>query len=153
MTLAERLWIKVDRSGGPDACWEWQASLKPNGRPQFWDGHHCALAHRVAYKLVYGDIPFGLQLDHLCRNIKCVNPAHLEPVTARVNQARSPISKTTLNSAKTHCPRGHPHSQTNTYLTSQNKRICRACKLLRSTRLCSAKLAKLMDQLATALQC
>ena len=46
------------------------------------------LVHRVAYKLTVGKIPHGRYLDHLCRNRRCVNPSHLEPVTAQENQRR-----------------------------------------------------------------
>jgi hypothetical protein len=45
-------------------------------------------AHRFAYELLVGPIPEGLVIDHLCRNRRCVNPAHLEPVTAEENWRR-----------------------------------------------------------------
>jgi segregation and condensation protein B len=39
------------------------------------------MAHRQSYRLIVGKIPVGLELDHLCRVPRCVNPYHLEPVT------------------------------------------------------------------------
>lgn len=36
--------------------------------------------HIVAYKLVNKDIPEGYEVDHLCRNRGCYNPAHLKAV-------------------------------------------------------------------------
>jgi hypothetical protein len=58
-------------------------------------------AHRVFYELLVGPIPDGYQLDHTCHNRDdgcvggptcthraCVNPAHLEPVTGKVNSLR-----------------------------------------------------------------
>lgn len=45
-------------------------------------------AYRVVYELAVGPIPAGLVLDHLCRVIACVNPAHLEPVTHAENVRR-----------------------------------------------------------------
>lgn len=47
------------------------------------------LAHRAAYELLVGPIPDGLTLDHLCRNTKCCNPSHLEPVTNSENVRRA----------------------------------------------------------------
>lgn len=66
-------------------------------------------AHRHIYELWRGPIPAGLQIDHLCRNPSCVNPGHLEAVTAWENQARSTITSV----GKTHCPQGHPYAGEN----------------------------------------
>lgn len=45
-------------------------------------------AHRVMWEMHVGEIPAGLELDHLCRNKGCVNPDHLEPVTRAENTRR-----------------------------------------------------------------
>jgi hypothetical protein len=45
-------------------------------------------AHRLAYTLTYGPVPKGLDLDHLCRVPRCINPEHLEPVTRSENKLR-----------------------------------------------------------------
>lgn len=69
-------------------CWEWQANLIGTGYGQF---RHCGrskLAHRHEYEWRYGPIPYGLELDHLCRNKRCVNPDHLEAVTHTENMQR-----------------------------------------------------------------
>ena len=65
-------------------CWEWQgaksngySAVSVKGKPQ--------RGHRVMYQLMVGEIPEGLQIDHLCCNRACINPRHLEPVTARQN--------------------------------------------------------------------
>jgi len=50
-------------------------------------------AHRFAYEELVGPIPEGLDLDHLCRNKTCVNPAHLEPVTRAENVRRAHIAR------------------------------------------------------------
>lgn len=47
-------------------------------------------AHRAVYERLVGDIPEGLDLDHLCdRHRNCVNPDHLEPVTKLTNTLRA----------------------------------------------------------------
>lgn len=76
--------------GAPDACWEWPtgteygtvwANLDQRGmRP--WP------AHRAVYLTLVGSLPADLVIDHLCRNTRCVNPAHMEPVTNRENVLR-----------------------------------------------------------------
>jgi hypothetical protein len=53
-------------------------------------------------------------------------------VTPRENWARS-TSPTKLNVAKTHCTRGHPYDEANTYLFPKGtgvRRMCRACHLI-----------------------
>jgi hypothetical protein len=68
-----------------------------------------------------------LQIDHLCRVRHCVNPAHLEPVTPRVN-ARRGFGASGRNARKTHCPAGHPYAGDNLYrYPITGDRHCRAC--------------------------
>lgn len=87
----ERFWQNVDRSGGLDACWLYglTATLHPlvHYRIHTVRGQTYA-AHRVAYTLVKGPIPDGLEIDHTCDVKACVNPAHLEPVSHRENIVR-----------------------------------------------------------------
>ena len=88
-TIAERFWSKVNRSGGRDACWLWQAGLGTGGYGQFAPEHKSVLAHRVAYELTIGPIPEGQTLDHRCRTKICMNPTHLEIVTRAENRRRA----------------------------------------------------------------
>lgn len=74
-----------------NGCWIWTGPLfQSNGYGQFsrmYEGTN--LAYRAFYLKHVGPVPDGLQLDHLCRDRRCVNPQHLEPVTAAENLRRS----------------------------------------------------------------
>jgi len=124
----ERFWSKVDRSGD---CWTWTAGRLPKGYGRFHHNGKLRLAHRVAYEMVVGPIPDGLQLDHLCRNPACVNPVHLEPVTARENTVRGNAPAASRARTKTHCPAGHEYSGDNLFVSTRKSgylhRLCRAC--------------------------
>ena len=118
-------WDKVNITGASD-CWEWQA-YRQNGYGRFQiKGRHIQ-AHRYAYITLIGPIPHGLTLDHLCRNRACVNPAHLQPVTMRVNILRG-VGITAQAARRTHCPQGHPYDLFNTHYQKKGSRICRACQ-------------------------
>lgn len=80
-----RFWTRV--APGENACWEWTGDKSRDGYGKFHH-HRTRLAHRWIYEYMVADIPPGLELDHLCHNPGCVNPWHLEPVTAAVNSSR-----------------------------------------------------------------
>lgn len=69
-------------------CWLWTGNLSDNGYGVVEVRDRRRRAHRVAYELVHGPIPSGLEPDHLCRVRCCINPAHLEPVTRQLNTLR-----------------------------------------------------------------
>ena len=120
--VEERFWAKVQKT---EECWLWTAStirgygqLHLTTQPK----KRMILAHRFAYELLVGPIPEGLELDHLCRQPLCVNPAHLEPVMHGENVRRGLSGILT-----THCPKGHPYSDENTYYDGKS-RECRICR-------------------------
>ena len=128
--MTDRFWRKVDRSGGPDACWVWLAGRQSAGYGLFYLDGSPKVAHRVAYEITVGPIPDGMQLDHLCRVRACVNPGHLEPVSNRENALRG-VGPTAVNAAKTSCVRGHGFTPENTRISpSSGKRTCRTCEWL-----------------------
>jgi hypothetical protein len=101
MSLEDRFWSKVDRSGGDGACWPWLGAKNQCGYGVFLVAtRHTGLdirftvAHRVSWILGGGVVPDGLVMDHLCRNRRCVNPAHLEVTTQRENTRRGLVCKT-----------------------------------------------------------
>ena len=126
--LPERFARKVLADG---ECWLWIAAKDPCGYGQFfWNGRPHK-AHRVAYELVVGGIPAGLELDHLCRVRHCVRPSHMEAVTHRVNLLRGDTFQA-KHAAKTHCHRGHAFDEANTHWMSNGARRCRHCNRIRA---------------------
>lgn len=73
---------------GVGGCILWNGSMGDSGygrvkRNKKWVG-----AHRIAYLFKNKVIPSGFEIDHLCRNRRCVNPEHLEAVSHRDNVLR-----------------------------------------------------------------
>ena len=126
--LEDRFWAKVAKSH-KDGCWLWTGTTS-GGYGRICEGtpsRRMLPSHRVAYELLVGPIPDGLEIDHLCRVTRCVNPAHMEPVTHQENTRRGLSGA--LQVLKTHCPRGHPYSGTNLYVgPEKGDRQCRTCK-------------------------
>ena len=82
VTPEEHFWAKVTKS---EECWEWTAAKSVDGYANFWYRGAWLRAHRVSYEWAHGPIPTGLQVDHMCRNPGCVNPAHLRLATNATN--------------------------------------------------------------------
>jgi len=124
-TPEERFWKRVVLGNG-DECWKWAGLIDRKGYGRYCNrvfGTH--LAHRISYLLLVGPIPDGKELDHVCRNRGCVNPAHLEPVTHHVNLLRG-NGIVSANKLKTHCPQGHPYEGEN-LICRRGTRECRIC--------------------------
>lgn len=123
--LASR--IVVDDAG----CWI--PKKKPNEKGYVWIGfggrksYH--RAHRLTWTLLVGEIPAGLEVDHLCRVRNCCNPQHMELVTHRENTMRGD-TVTAANARKTHCIRGHEFTPENTKVRADRPgtRECKACQ-------------------------
>lgn len=112
---------------GDGGCWVWARTLNNKGYGVFGANGSTTYAHRWAYEQFVGPIPDGLELDHLCRNRACANPAHLEAVTHQVNQSRGYWGR------KTHCPQGHPYDEANTAYYGKG-RTCMECNRQRVRR-------------------
>lgn len=112
----------LDRIEITDGCWRWTGRLNDGGYGLGWYEGRDWRMHRLTYLLVYGPIPEGLHLDHLCRVRSCVRPDHLEPVTPRTNVLRG----WTVQHAT--CPQGHARTPDNTYVRSDGTRYCAPCQ-------------------------
>ncbi len=138
--LEDRLWRRVDKNGPipehrPDLgpCWVWTGATTwgygviQRGRR----GEGTTGTHLVAYGLLVGPVPDGLELDHLCRNPPCCNPSHLEAVPHRVNILRGQSPAVVAFLSRT-CKRGHDLDIEGRPLPGQPwRRDCRACKRYR----------------------
>lgn len=105
-------------------CLLWQGTIDRDGYGVKWHGRgKPTAAHRAVYEAMRGPIPANKPLDHLCRRRHCVSPAHLEPVTQRVNIRRRAWSQ---RAGQRRCRAGH-----DLYLrgrrTPEGGIVCRDC--------------------------
>jgi hypothetical protein len=123
-----RVFSKIRIENG---CWVWTASLTVRGGyAQANIGGRVVRVHRWLYEQLVAPVPMRLDLDHVCRQRRCVNPAHLEPVT-RAENLRRGIG----NKPKMVCLRGHLVAGTNVYVRpGSGRRECLACKRARAKR-------------------
>lgn len=121
----------------PNGCLEWTGQtvrgygkIKINGSPKF--------AHRVAWESANGPIPEGLCVCHACDNRPCCQTeptpgfpnGHLFLGTIADNNADMDAKGRRRGGGKelrTHCKRGHPYDEANTYVNPKGARECRAC--------------------------
>ena len=110
----------------------WNAGKTRDGYGLIKVGGKHVVAHRMAYELLVGPIPEGMEIDHVkargCLSRSCCNPDHLEPVTHAENVRRSdsPFFNGTYFGRKTHCPKGHQYTEENTFRYNGSRR-CKEC--------------------------
>ena len=113
--------VQVDASTG---CWNWVGAQR-NGYGLTDHGGVQYYVHRVYWVAYREEIDVDIEMDHLCRNRRCLNPDHLEPTTRRINTLRGE-SFAAVNAEKTHCPAGHPLEGENVRVT-ESGRSCWTC--------------------------
>lgn len=126
-TVLERFSAKVDQRD-PDECWPWKGALH-HGYGRLMVGsrsdnsRHLEQAHRISFVLNVGPIPEGKEIDHLCRNKSCVNPAHLEAVTHAANIRRAHGTHDEM------CKHGHNEWRRS---ATEKRSVCLACARLKA---------------------
>jgi len=139
---------RFQRQAKPQAngCWLWtgpHGTRDGYGKFQPSPGQSKVMAHRWSYEVHHGPIPDGYQIDHTCHSDdescpggpdcihrRCVNPAHLEAVTASENTMR----QRHYERARTECPKGHPYEGDNLIMGKDGRRRCRECDRARKRR-------------------
>lgn len=122
LSFSDKFWSKVRKT---KSCWLWIGGKASGGYGKFRMGKKTCLAHRISYEISNGKVLNSFTLDHLCRNRICVNPIHLEPVTAKENILRG-IGLAASNARKVQCPRNHPYDR----IAPNGQRYCVQCKAI-----------------------
>jgi hypothetical protein len=120
----DSFWRRVDMSAGPLGCWPWMGRRNQYGYGVVQFAGRRSTCSRVSWLLTNGVLPDRTQVDHLCRNRICVNPAHLEPVTQQENQRRGLLARGRTPLGITYASGDHEHD-----IRSRAKggRYCRIC--------------------------
>lgn len=126
---------------GPNGCIVWTGYTDNEGYGKITVHNRGRYAHRIAHEELVGAVPKGMQLDHLCHtkdatcgggrtcmHRRCINPLHLEVVTARENSIRANNSFVSINAHKTRCGSGHEFTPENTYVRTNGTRRCVECQ-------------------------
>lgn len=125
--LHQRFWTKAVFDDNGCLIWTGLTDARGYGRFRIGDKKHAA--HRVAYELLVGLVPDGMELDHRCRTRRCINHHHLQPVTHRENVLRGHLGRF-VRPKKTHCVHGHLYDPQNTRYY-KGVIYCRTCKEIR----------------------
>ena len=115
-------------------CWEWLGNRHREGYGRIHVGGKWTQAHRW----VYGEVPNGKELHHICQNKACVNPIHLVAVTRKEHKLLEPSTPFSCaaglkKKSQQYCEHGHPFDEANTYHW-RGHRYCRKCRADRQRR-------------------
>lgn len=79
-----------------NGCWEWQKCRDRQGYGISHKQMGTTRVHRIAYMLMYGEIPGEMLVLHKCDNASCCNPNHLELGSHSENQGQKAARKRSL---------------------------------------------------------
>lgn len=128
--LLDRFVDRIELSS--DGCWIWKGSKNRHGYGVIVERFGVyqkrqSYTHRVAYELFIGELPDDHDAHHQCERKDCVNPNHL--VAIKDGEHSRLHGFPAYNLAKTHCAKGHPFDEANTYpRLLPNGRIGRGCR-------------------------
>lgn len=86
-TFVARFWSNITKTAS--GCWIWRGTITGRGYGSVKYGVKTHSTHRMAYSLINGTIPDGMQVCHKCDIPACINPEHLFLGTASDNQQDS----------------------------------------------------------------
>ena len=127
-SVFEKRLLRQVTPGSTDDCWEFRkySDTAGKGYSSMTVDTLVFAPYRVAFKLWADSLDPNLCIDHLCRNIRCLNPWHMEQVSLGMNTLRG-IGAPAQNARKTHCKRGHELP----VYEYHKKRDCRLCAIVR----------------------
>lgn len=131
-------------------CWEWTGALDTQGYGTIgYKGRRSYGSHILSVQMFVGLFKKGLVCDHLCRNVQCVNPIHLEAVTQKINVIERGVTNAcAVNARKTHCIRGHAFTPENTVSAggpNGEYRRCKTCQKAKQGQYGTTSLKRLMS--------
>ena len=75
-TAVMRFWGRIKKV--PSGCWLWQGAVNTTGYGMAnLTGRKNIVAHRLAWTLLKGEIPAGMNALHRCDTPRCCNPDHI----------------------------------------------------------------------------
>ena len=124
LTVKERLlfYSYVDRDTG---CWEWTSTKNQKGYPRMKIDKVMCGAHRVSYEMFTGPLIDELEMDHICENRGCINPAHIQQISHGDNIRNGARWR---HKKDNHCIHGHKYTEENTQIRADGRKRCATCR-------------------------
>lgn len=104
----DRFWSKANIRHDGSSCWQWSGSTA-KGYGRFGYSGISRPAHRIAFTLTHGEIPYGMFVCHHCDNPLCIRPSHLFLGTHDQNMSDMARKKRSRNGGM--APRGDSHGR------------------------------------------